>query len=132
MPHNAPAKVATMRPLRKNSNSKGRSSSSISAPGPLAEWDHISVVVVIEHDGHSGVLENLHTRPVGPLQDFGRERLTRRALPDDLGVEADDIRKMAGDPVQIVRREQDGKAEIVQVVEQMEDVVTGSNVDVRS
>ena len=41
------------------------------------------------------------------------------------------MRQVAGDAVQVVRREDDREAEVVQVVEQVEDVVAGADVDAR-
>ena len=55
----------------------------------------------------------------------------RRALGDDLAVEAHEARQVRRDAVQVVGREHDRQAVGVEVAEQVQDLVAGPHVDAR-
>ena len=133
-PHSAPAIVATMSPLRKNSNSNGRRSSwhhTTARWCVVARCSRLVVTVreAVDDDRHAAVLEDLHARAVGALEDVGREHVDGPARADDAAVQADHARQVGGDAVEVVRRQQDRQAARVEVVEQVEDLVAQADVD---
>ena len=55
----------------------------------------------------------------------------RHAVADHAAVQADDARQVRGDPVEVVRREDDRQPAGVEVVEQVQDLVAQAHVDAR-
>ncbi len=75
------------------------------------------------------MLQHLHASPEGPLQHVRDDDVGRGAVGDHRAVERDEVRQVCRHAVQVVRREHDGQAVAVQLVEQVQHLVTGSDVD---
>ena len=82
------------------------------------------------HDhGHAGVLQHLHARAVGALEDLLGEHLPGRSGPDHLAVEADEVRQVRGDAVEVVGGEEDRDAGRVELAQQVQHLVPQAHVD---
>src|SRR5687768_2983477 len=106
-PQRAPAKVATARPLRKNSYSNGRMSSATGDAPPGQRGDAAGLAQVVEDDRHAGMLEDLHLGAIGALEDIGGQHLAGRSLADDLSVQADQMREVRSHAIEIMGGQHD-------------------------
>lgn len=88
-------------------------------------------VVVIENDRHSAVLKYVQWGPVGALEDFGNQRLSRWTIGDYFSIETHQPGEVAGQSVEIMGGEHDGAATVVQVVQQVQNLVASAHIDAR-
>ena len=88
----------------------------------------VDVRVLLHHDGHAAVRQHLERRSIRPLEHVGSDHLPRRAHGDHLSVEAHQRGKVRGDPVQVMRRQHDREALVVQIVYQVHHVVPRAHV----
>src|SRR5712692_282920 len=119
-PQRAPTIIATNSPRRKNSYSKGEILSmnlGLGGVGPFADHDH----PIVEKDHH--------VSPVGFLQNGRSKNLLGLPFGDDAVVEADHPGKVGCHPVQIVGRNDDRHSLMVDLVEEVDDIVSGANVE---
>ena len=86
---------------------------------------------MIEHDGHAAVDQNFERGPVGSLQHGGREHIDRRSISNYRFVQTHNSRKVGGETVEIMGRENDGEAFLIEVGEEMKNLVAGAHVDTR-
>ena len=80
-------------------------------------------------EGEALIADNGHVRAVSATQDFGGEDVGGRALGNDAAVDADDLRQVGGDGVNLVGCHHDGHALVVKLVKEVHDVVPGLDVD---
>ena len=83
----------------------------------FGDESHVHIV----DDGHFGV--------VGELEGLRGEDFGGRAAGEDASVQADDPGQMGGDGVDFVGGHDDGDALVVQLVEEVEELVAGLDVD---
>ena len=76
---------------------------------------------LVSDDGHVGA--------VSAAEDVWGEDVGGRALGDDATVDADDLRQVGGDGVNLVGGHHDCHALVVELVKEVHDVVTGLDVD---
>ena len=86
-------------------------------------------VGAFRHEGEALIADDGHVCAVSATQDVGGEDVGGRALGDDATVDADDLRQVGGDGVDLVGGHHDGHALVVKLVKEVHDVVTGLDVD---
>ena len=80
-------------------------------------------------EGEALIADDGHVCAVSSAQDVGGEDVGGRALGNDATVDADDLRQVGGDGVDLVGGHHDGHALVVKLVKEVHDVVTGLDVD---
>ena len=80
-------------------------------------------------EGEALIADNGHVRAVSATQDFGGEDVSGGALGDDAAVDADDLRQVGGDGVDLMGCHHDCHALVVKLVKEVHDVVPGLDVD---
>jgi hypothetical protein len=83
-----------------------------------------------DHD-HAVVVKDDHFSPIGFLEDRGVKNLLRTPFGDALTVETDNPGKMSCHPVEIMRGNDDGHALVIDLMEEMNHVVPGTDVEPR-
>ena len=86
-------------------------------------------VRAFRHEGEALVADDWHVGAVGATQDVGGEDVGGRALGNNATIDADDLRQVGGDGVNLVGGHHDGHALVVKLVKQVHDVVPGLDVD---
>ena len=77
------------------------------------------------------MLEYLHGRAIGALEERRSEHCERRAVSDDGAVEADQPGKVRCEAVEVVRGEHDADALLVEVRQHVKNLVSGPHVHSR-
>jgi hypothetical protein len=88
----------------------------------LNEFQPLCVRPLADHN-HTIVVKDDHFSSVGFLQDGGVEHLLRATFGDQTAIEADDPGQMRRHPVEIVGRNDDSHALVVDLMKEMDDVV---------
>ena len=83
-------------------------------------------------EGEALIADDGHVGAVSAAQDVGGEDVGGRALGNDATVDADDLRQVGGDGVNLVGCHHDGHALVVKLVKEVHDVVPGLDVDASS
>ena len=86
-------------------------------------------VRAFRHERETLVADDWHVGAVGATQDVGGEDVGGRALGNNATIDADDLRQVGGDGVNLVGGHHDGHALVVKLVKQVHDVVPGLDVD---
>ena len=80
-------------------------------------------------EGEALVSDDGHVGAVSAAEDVWGEDVGGRALGNDATVDADDLRQVGGDGVNLVGGHHDGHALVVKLVKEVHDVVPGLDVD---